>query len=199
MKMPRRNYPKKLPNYPSRRKSPVRHQVSGHVRDGKQIAPFMRGKGSRPKKSQRSRVVGRKVDENLPKNELAFTVNFKYSDEPGDGESIIVIADAPGDELDEETYRMVLDEAFEERVDTRQPIAVEMEDPSLDAVLSFIGGQAKKAGAYGLKTIKKGARVGAKYAIKAAKTGAKYGVAVTKAGAKAVGGATKEVVQPKQR
>ena len=179
-----------------RRKSPIEHTVKSHSRLGNPVRAFTRGQGSRPQKPQRSRVVGEK---SLPTNELAFTVNLTYSDKPGDGESVIVIADAPGDQLDEETYRMVLDEAFEERVDTRPPIAIEMEDPSLDAVLSFIGEHAKKAGAYGLKTIKKGARVGAKYAIRAVKAGTRYGVAVTKAGAKAVGGATKAALTESSR
>lgn len=170
--------------YPSGRKSPHKHTVSGHKRRGKWVQPFDRGRGTRPLKVRRSRVVGGKGD--LPTNELAFTVNFKYSDKPGDGESVIVIADAPGDKLDAKTYRRVLGEAFEEKVDTREPIEVDMIDPSLGAVLSFIGKAAKKAGAFGLKAIKKGAEVGAKYGIRAVKAGTRLGAKGARAAARGV-------------
>ncbi len=41
----------------TRRKSPVKHKVSGHTRKGKKIEEYVRGKGKKKKVSRRSRVV----------------------------------------------------------------------------------------------------------------------------------------------
>lgn len=175
----------------TKRKSPVHHGVSGYTRkDGSKVRPYARGRGTRSKTSRR---VVKAVDEDTRMEELAFTVNFKYSDKPDDGESVIVIAD---------TYQRALEEAFEEKVDTRMPIEVDMVDPDLDAILKFVGEGARKIGAkvkekavaaaprvraaaakagkYALVKIEKGAKVGAKYAMRGGHVAAQAGVAVTK-------------------
>ena len=62
--------------YPSNRKSPYKHQVGSHTRQGKQIAPYSRGEGL-PSISRKSRVVG-KVGESSMK------VILEYPDEVKD-------------------------------------------------------------------------------------------------------------------
>lgn len=159
-----------------RRKSPISHRVVGYTRrDGTRISPHTRGSGQRL--SRPSKTVGKSFDEDTRMEDLAFTVNFKYSDKPKDGESVIVIAD---------TYQRALEEAFDERVDTRMPIEVGMVDPDLNQILKFIGEGAKKAGAFGLKSIKKAGQIGAKYGIRAVKAGTRLGVKGAKAVARGV-------------
>ena len=157
--------------YPKTRRSPSKHMVKSHIRYGRPVRSFTRGSGIRSQNPQRSKLVGKPFDEDTRMEELAFTVNFKYSDKPKDGESVIIIAD---------TYQKALEEAFEERIDPRMPIEIDMVDPDLDAILKFVGESAKKtrvgiekaakrAEPYVLKAVQKTsetARLGAKYAIR---------------------------------
>jgi hypothetical protein len=94
-------------------------------------------------------------DENKNIGPHAFTVDFTYG--PNDGEAVIVIAD---------TFPRALDEAYEERTDPRNPIEIEITDPSLGAVLKFIGEGAKVAGKYTLAGMRKAGELGAKFAIR---------------------------------
>ena len=84
-----------------------------------------------------------------------FTINFKYSEKKGDGESVIVIST---------NYKKALDEAYEEKVDKRTPISVEVVDPDFGRVFKAIGSAAKKAGKLGAHA----AVVGAKYSWRGA-------------------------------
>jgi len=77
-------------------------------------------------------------------------VNFKYSDKPRDGESVIVIAT---------DYHKALDEAFEERVDTREPIEVEVIHPDIGRMLKAVATGAGKLTKLGIKYSYKGAKV----------------------------------------
>jgi len=113
----------------------------------------MRGKGSRTLPSFTSR---RKIKTDEPK---AYTCNFKYSEKKGDGESVVVIAT---------DYHRALDEAFEERVDTREPIEVEVIHPDIGRMLKILG---------------RGAKVVGREAVQLSKLGIKYGYA----GAKVLG------------
>lgn len=46
-----------------KRKSPIRHPVTGHYREGKWVASFQRGKGTSPQKLRKAVVVGSKEPE----------------------------------------------------------------------------------------------------------------------------------------
>ena len=141
-----------------KRKSPRRHSVKSHVRAGYRVSNYVRGKGTRtlPTLTRRRKLI--KTGEPKP-----FTVNFKYSNKAGDGESVIVISTS---------YDKALKEAFEERVDARQPIQVEVIDPDLGRMLRIVAERAKTA-----------VKVGAREAGKLTKLGIKYGYA----GAKVLG------------
>jgi len=126
-----------------KRKSPIRHKVRSYIRKGKRVRSYVRGKGSKTKTSAKKKIGKTLV---RPK---AFTVNFKYSNRKGDGESVIVIA---------RNYNEALKEGFEEKVDTRKPIEVEVIDPTLGQALRFIGGKLKSA-----------SKLSAKYSVKGLK------------------------------
>ncbi len=161
--------------YPKDRKRPMKHIVHTHTRRGKRVESFTRGSGIKNQSQRSSRVVGKPFDEDTKMGELGFTVDFTYG--PDDGESVVVIADS---------YQAALEEAFDERVDTRMPIEVNVIDPDLNTILKFVGESAKKAGAYGLKTITKTGKVGAKYAVRGVKAGTRLGVKGAKAVARGV-------------
>ena len=131
--------------YPRHRKSPIRHQVKGHTREGHRVRSFVRGKGSRQVKPTftTKRSLGK------PGKAKSFTVNFKYSNRKGDGESLIVIST---------DFHKALDEAFEEKKDRREPIEVEVLDPNLGRVLRTIGRGAAKAAYLGTKYTIKGVK-----------------------------------------
>lgn len=166
------------------RKRPVKHVVRGHRKsDGTVVHTYQRGKGAKPPMPIHdgpAMSVGPK----------AFTANFTYSNKKGDGESVVVIASS---------YAAALDEAYKERVSKRVPIAVDLIDPSISSVLSFIGNTAKDAVSKGIQGIKKygekATKLGAKYAVKGgnvafdlakkeAKKGGKAAVETAKKGAK---------------
>jgi len=145
--------------YPKNRHSPVRHKVKSHTRkDGTKIRGYVRGKGTRPHKTSRSRVVGKGVDDKTSIGVHSFVINFKYSEEPGDGESVIVLSD---------NFQDAQDEAWEERMDPRMPIAVEIIDPDIGAALKWMGKRVKSAIAYGKPRIVEASKLGAKYAVRA--------------------------------
>jgi len=124
------------------------------MRRGYRVSDYVRGKGTRtiPTLTRRRKII--KTDESK-----AYTCNFKYSEKKGDGESVVVIATS---------YEKALDEAFEERVDTREPIEVEVIHPDIGRMLRILG---------------KGAKVVGREAVELSKLGIKYGYA----GAKVLG------------
>jgi len=145
--------------YPKNRRSPVKHGVSGYTRkDGTKISGHTRGSGTRTK---RSRVVGRVVDDDTPIGVHAFTTNFTYSDKPGDGESVITISN---------NYPDAIDEAWEERMDPRIPIAVETIDPDIGAALKWVGKRVRSAVKWGKPRIVEATKLGARYAVRATMT-----------------------------
>ncbi len=164
--------------YPKNRRTPVKHTVKTHTRkDGTKISGYTRGKGTRPQKTQRSRVVGRGVDDDTSIGVHAFTVNFTYSKKPGDGESVIVLSD---------NFQDATDEAWEERIDRRMPIAVETIDPDIGAALKWMGRRVRSAVKYGKPRIVKATKLGAKYAVRATMVTGKTIGRVAKAGAEGV-------------
>ena len=124
-----------------KRKSPVRHHVRSHTRNGSRVTSYVRGRGIQTALITKRRIVGK------PKS---FTVNFKYSNRKGDGESVIVIA---------KNYQDTLDEAFEEKRDSRQPISVEVIHPSSGTMLRIMA-----------RGVGKAVKLGAKYTYIAGKT-----------------------------
>jgi len=182
----------------TKRKSPIHHKVRAYKRKGKPVRAYVRGKGTSPQKTSKSRVVGTGVDDSASIGPHAFTVNFTYSDEPGDGESVIVISD---------NFQDAADEAWEERMDPRMPIAVEIIDPDIGAALQWMGKRVKSAIEYGKPRIVNASKLGAKYAVRATMATAKTAGRVAKAaavsgaeGAKTLGkltafGLQKELIQ----
>ena len=117
-----------------KRKSPIRHHVRGYTRkSGDKVRDYTRGQG----KGTSTFTSRRKLDK--PKS---FTINFAYSNKKGDGESVVVIA---------RNYVDALDEAYEEKTDTRIPISVEVIDPDLGRALRVLRREAKAVGEAGLK------------------------------------------------
>ena len=142
-----------------KRKSPIRHTVHSHIRLGKRVNNYTRGKGSRtiPTFTSRRKLI--KTGEPKP-----YTINFVYSRRKGDGESVVVISTS---------YEKALKEGNEERVQKhRTPVEVEIIDPNLGRMLHIVAEGAKTA-----------VKVGAKEAGKLTKLGIKYGYA----GAKVLG------------
>lgn len=182
----------------TKRKTPVRHNVSGYTRrDGSKVQSHSRGKGVRVTKRTSKTVTSRPVKTRedgvvVLTDPKPFTVNLTYSDKPGDGETVLTIVGEEGTPLSE-AYELALDEAHEEKIDPRGPISVEVVDPDLGAALEFIGSGAKKLGGLSLKAIKavgkagvkvgkKSAALGAKYAIKAGHVAKQVAIATGKAG-----------------
>lgn len=159
--------------YPKDRRRPVKHWVTGHTRRGKRVKAFQRGSGSHPQKYQRSRVVGGVTDDDTPIGVHGFVVNFKFSDKPGDGESVLVMSD---------NFSDCLDEAYEEKIDPRSPIAVEIIDPDIGAMLEWTGKRVRSAIKYGKPKIKRATELGAKYAVKATMATGRTAKRVAKAG-----------------
>lgn len=157
--------------YPKNRRSPVSHDVGGYTRkNGARVSGYKRGHGTRTKKTKKSRTVG-KVSEDVEDIKIhGYVVNLKYSDKPGDGETILAISDQKRETVMQD-YKEILDEAFEERVDTRVPISIEIVDPSFSEVIKIMSEKVKgtiKWGAPKVKQIaKQTARIGADYAIRA--------------------------------
>ena len=138
---------------------PVRHQVKTYKRhDGTPVRTHMRGTGAARISYTKKPSFGMDNPKGGPK---AYTVNFKYSERKGDGESVPVIA---------ASYDGALAEAIEEKTDKRHPVAVEIIDPSIGSVLSFVADNAKLVlkgiHKHGTPVAKKAASIGAKYAIK---------------------------------
>lgn len=129
------------------RKSPIRHKVRSHSRRGLRgtysVRSYVRGKGERVQPITRKRKL---TKERRPKS---YTVNFKYSNKAGDGESVIVIAT---------DYKEALAEALEEKKDVRQPIEVEVIDPDFGKVFRAIGRGVRKVGELGVRYSIKGVR-----------------------------------------
>lgn len=150
--------------YPKNRRTPVKHKVKGYTRkDGTKIKGHTRGRGTRSQKPRRSRVIG------APKEDIkihGYVVNFKYSDRPGDGESVLAISDQKRETIVED-YKEIMDEAFEERVDTREPISIEIVDPSFDEVIKIMSKKVKDTIEWGKPKVIKAAKIGAEYGIKA--------------------------------
>lgn len=134
--------------YPNSRKSPIRHKVSSHTRRGRRVQTYLRGTGKGPYYGLPVQTILAEKRRIKPKS---YTVNFRYSSKPGDGESVVVIST---------NYQKALDEAFEEKVDSRNPISVEVIDPDLGRVFRAVGSGLKKVG-----------KIGAKYAVKGLQAG----------------------------
>ena len=88
---------------------------------------------------------------------------YVKSSKSGDGDSVVVISTS---------YEKALDEAKEERRDTREPISIEIVDPDFERVLRII-----------VKGAKTAVKIGARETGKLTKLGIKYGYA----GAKVLG------------
>ena len=160
-----------------KRKTPIRHPVREHTREGKPVRDYERGHGTRSQKLKKSRVVGNTTDDDTPIGVHAFTTNFTYSNKPGDGESVITISN---------NYPDAIDEAWEERMDPRLPIAVECVDPDLGAALKWVGKRVRSAVKWGKPRLVEAAHLGAKYTVRATMATGRTVASVARAG---VGGA----------
>ena len=158
------------------RRSPIQHTVRPHKRGRVQVASYTRGSGQKPSKIPRRVSHTTRYYDDGGLGPKGFTVNLTYSDSPGDGETVVVIADS---------YKGALKKAVEERVDNRQPIEVELIDPDLGQILTFVAEGTKKVAkklvgagkvaeayanrgsVYALKGIAHTGEVGGKYAVRA--------------------------------
>lgn len=124
----------------TKRKSPRRHIVRAHKRGNVYVRSYVRGKGPWVSKSKTTKPVINRKKKAEPKG---YTVIMKYSDKPDDKEEVKVIATS---------YQRAIDEAFEERKDSRFPIEVRVIDPSLGEIFKWASKRAlelgKKAAAY---------------------------------------------------
>lgn len=88
-----------------------------------------------------------RATETTPKS---FVINLRYSKKKDDGESLTLIA---------KDYKSALDEAFEEKVDKRQPIEVTIIDPNLGEILQFIKTGVSTATKLGAEFVIKGGHI----------------------------------------
>jgi hypothetical protein len=106
----------------------VRHRVGAYTREGKRVDSYLRGHGQ--KSSTISKTIPKYFDDSTKLGPKGWTINFKYSERKGDGESVIVIANS---------YESALDQSFETRTEKdRFPISIEIVDPSLGSIISVL-------------------------------------------------------------
>jgi len=164
-----------------KRKFPVRHRVKSHKREGKRVKSYERGKGTHP---PRVRTIKRKINSSTTEPRVkGYVVNLTYED--GTGESLTLFG-PPG----MSGYQKIVDEAFEEKTDPRDPVEVQVLDPSLGEVLRVVGSGLKKAGHIGAKYMIRGGHIAKQTAIAAKphlKKGIKAGVHYTKRGIRVSG------------
>lgn len=153
------------PKKKSNRKSPHAHTVSGFTKkNGKQVSAYNRGSGApRPKNKRAKRVVGKPTGGG---DIHGYVVNLKYSNRKGDGESILAISDQDTKTILKD-YKEILDEAFEEKADSRVPIAVEIVDPSVGELIRVMGRKVEGTIKWGAPKAIRAGKIGAKFAIKA--------------------------------
>ena len=111
-----------------KRKSPIRHSVKAHVREGYRVSNYVRGKGSRVEQTFTSRRKILKTDE-----ARHYVVLFKYGD--GTSEELKTIARSP--------MEAVL-EADELRVSSLRPTQVIVKN-QVGKILKKLGKEALKA------------------------------------------------------
>jgi len=141
--------------YPSKRRSPIVHTVSGYRRkNGTYVRPHVRGSG-RGRPLPRTKLVRRRVyDDSTEDGPEAWTITFNYKD--GKKEAVTVIAPS---------YEKAMDEAFEERKRQHEkPVGITITDPSLwgaiKGALKAGGRVAKYAGKRARFTVRKHAIMG---------------------------------------
>jgi hypothetical protein len=149
------------------RNSPIAHKVKSHKRDGYTVHSYTRGSGKPHKKSPfkptgsiQGRPINHKNANSVFPEVKAWTVNFKYREgnllNNEQGESVMVFS---------RSYHNALDEAYEDRkYKHRQPIAVDIVDPDLGSMVSFLR---EKAHSPMVMKIGKATSLGAKYAVEA--------------------------------
>ena len=174
-----------------------RHHVRAYDRSGKHgkhVKEHMRGSGT-PQSVERRASRFKRLSELTGGEPKPFTVNFRYSEKKGDGESVIVIS---------RSYQKALDEAFEEKKDQRNPISVEVVDPDFGRIFKAIGSGATRVTKVGAKYAIKGGHVAKQAAIRAkphlakgariAGKGARKGIVITAKGIKVTGKAAAQEV-----
>lgn len=129
------------------RKSPIKHKIHSHTRNGKRVTSYTRGSGTKIKK---------KLSNPNPQKPKGYTVKLRYSNKPRDLETVKVISTS---------YMRAMDEALEERIDKRKPIEVTIIDPSIGEVLKWAGSRALKYGGKAVKAVAKGAYYSAKRSV----------------------------------
>ena len=124
-------------NYPSKRRSPVIHEVSGYTRaDGTRVPGHVRGR-RRGRPLSKSKVVRGKIfNDDTEVDPKAWDVTFEYRD--GKTETVTVIAPS---------FEKAMDESFEERKrQTEEPYSFKIVDPSLwGAISDAVRGAGKRA------------------------------------------------------
>jgi len=111
-----------------KRKSPIKHKVSSHIRNGKRVKSYNRGSGAK---------ITRKLSKPTLGKPKGYTVKLRYSKKPRDLETVKVIATS---------YKRAIDEAFEEKIDKRLPIEIVVIDPSIGEIIHWAGSRALKYG-----------------------------------------------------
>lgn len=127
-----------------KRKSPIRHKVSSYTRKGKRVQGYTRGSGIKTTKKISKPTLGK------PKG---WTITLRYSKKPHDIEVVKVIATS---------YQRAVDEALEEKMDKRQPIEMEIVDPSIGEIVRWAG---KRAVKYGKKAVVAGGKLAKSAAV----------------------------------
>lgn len=122
-----------------KRKSPLKHKVNSYTRNGKKVTSYVRGKGTKSSKKSANPT---------PVKPKGYTVTLRYSKKAHDIEVVKVIATS---------YQRAVDEALEEKVDSRQPIEMEIVDPSIGEIIRWAGSRTLEAG-------ERAVRAGGRYA-----------------------------------
>ena len=124
-------------NYPSNRKSPVVHDVTGYTKsDGTRVSGYVRGRRQGIPLHKGKVVKGKTFNDDTEGPPEAWDVTFKYRG--GGKETVTVIAPS---------YEKAMDEAFEERKrQTEKPFSIEIVDPGLwGAISGVLRGAGKRA------------------------------------------------------
>lgn len=119
------------------RKTPIKHLVKTHQRNGKIVKSYTRGKGTRFQK-----VWNTRARPTIKKTPKGYTVNFVFPN--NSKETVKVIAT---------DYHRAIDEALEEKTNKATPIEIHVVDPSLGEIINWAG---KRAVDYSVKALQKG-------------------------------------------
>ena len=111
-----------------KRKTPIKHQVKSYTRKGKTVHTHLRGHGKHT--SNHSKLSTPTL--NKPKG---YVITLIFDDKTREEQQVIATS-----------YTRAIDEAFENKHDSRIPIEINVVDPSIGQIIHWAGDHARKYG-----------------------------------------------------